>query len=44
MQKKVTSKEDLIDILEKKENDNSKLDNVPDEIVAKTIKDLLSQD
>lgn len=43
-QKKVTSKEELIDILEKKENDSSKLDNVPDEIVAKAIKDLLSKD
>lgn len=44
-QKKTTSKkEELTDILERKDKGNSKLDNVPDEIVAKAIKDLLSKD
>lgn len=44
-QEKVTSKQEgLVDILEIKDEGNSKLNNVPDEIVAKAIKDLLSKD
>lgn len=43
-QEKVISKqEELVDILEIKDKGNSKLNNVPDEIVAKAIKDLLSK-
>lgn len=44
-QEKVISKqEELVDILDIKEKVNNKLNNVPDEIVAKAIKDLLSKD
>lgn len=41
---KVSDKsKEIADILEIKDKGSSKLDNVPDEIVAKAIKDLLSK-
>ncbi|MCT4563990.1 MAG: hypothetical protein N4A68_06665 [Maledivibacter sp.] len=42
---KVLSKQkEIPDILEIKDKGKGKLDNVPDEIVAKAIKDILSKD
>lgn len=38
------SKEDLLDIFDEKDKENSKLDKISDEIIAKAIKDLLSKD
>lgn len=43
-EKVIVKQEELKDLLDIKDKDNSKLDNVPDEIVAKAIKDLLSKD
>ncbi|SHK24064.1 hypothetical protein [Paramaledivibacter caminithermalis] len=41
---KTEAKEELIDVLEIKDKDKNKLNNVPDEIIAKAIKNLLSKD